>query len=485
MSADDFQALTDWLALYPEWLAVALFLTAFLESLALAGILIPGVAILFAIAALAGQTAMPLTAALLWAGAGAIAGDGLSFALGRQFQGRLDRLWPLNRYPTLISKGEYFFRRHGGKSVIIGRFVGPVRPIIPLVAGALLMPWRRFLAFNLSSAVGWAPVYVLPGYLVGSAMASDIKPPPHFYPVVAISLGILIAVYLLFIRFQLGLGRDSRAYKWLANRTENYQATHRLWHLYSSQRPDHVGEFPLPSLMLGLASLALFLILSQLTLTTDVLVAYDRLATDWLAQLRHPILDGVFVAITLLGDPAILVSGACLAVLVMMFRGFYAAGLHVAGAALVTSMAVWLLKDATAVARPELVLQPPLSEAFPSGHATGITVLCSLLASFIARETRPGRRWQFYLICSLPLVMVAISRIFLGVHWATDVTAGVLLGLAISGLIRTSFSRYDNTPVTIDISLMLAGLVWGAFCLGYVVQQWPSAMIRYSPMLGS
>jgi undecaprenyl-diphosphatase len=481
MSADGFQALTDWLARYPEWLAFALFITAFLESLALAGIIIPGVAILFAIAALAGQTSMPLAAVLIWAGAGAIAGDGISFALGRRFHGRLDRLWPLNRYPRLISKGEQFFRSHGGKSVIVGRFVGPVRPIIPLIAGAFLMPWRRFLAFNLSSAVGWAPVYVLPGYLVGSAMASDLKPPPHFYPVLAASLLILTAVYLLFIRFQLGLGRDSRFYQWLARRMESYRATHRFWRLYSSQRPDHVGEFPLPSLMLGLASLALFVILSILTLTTDLLTAYDQIAADWLTQLRHPVPDSIMVAVTLLGDPTILLSAAVLAILVMMFRGFYAAGFHVAGAALLASVAVWLFKDVTAVARPELVLQPPLSEAYPSGHATGVTVVCSLLASFVSRETRPGMRWQYYLLFSVPIVLVAISRAYLGVHWMTDVSAGVLMGLAISGLVRTSFSRFDNAPVTLDPTLVVAALIWVGICVVYVSQNWTLAMVQYAP----
>ncbi|TGN38179.1 bifunctional DedA family/phosphatase PAP2 family protein [Marinobacter confluentis] len=481
MSADDFQALTDWLALHPHWLAFALFLTAFLESLALAGIVIPGVAILFAMSAMAGQTAMPLMAALLWSGAGAVLGDGLSFALGRLFQGRLDRLWPLNRYPEVISKGEQFFRSHGGKSVIIGRFVGPVRPIIPLIAGALMMPWRRFLAFNLSSAVGWAPVYILPGYLVGSAMASEIKPPPHFYPVVAVSLLILTAVYLLFIRFQLGLGRNSRLYAWLSDKMASYQATHRFWQLYSSQRPDHAGEFPLPSLMLGFASLALFLIVSQLTLATDLLTPYDRLAADWLAQLRHPLPDGLMVGITLLGDLAVLLSAAVLAVMVMVFRGFYAAGIHLAAAALLTSLMVWLLKDATAIARPELVLQPPSSEAYPSGHATGVSVLCALMASFIAREIRPGRRWQYYLLFSVPIVMIAISRAYLGVHWMTDIIAGVLLGLAVTGFIRASFSRFDNRPITLDASLIAAAIVWGVFCVGYVVQQWPQAMAQYAP----
>lgn len=481
MSADDFQALTDWLSLHPQWLAFALFITAFTESLAVAGIVVPGVALLFAIAAFAGQAAMPLAEVLIWTGAGAIVGDGLSFALGRIFHGRLDRLWPLNHYPQFIIKGEHFFRRHGGKSVIIGRFVGPVRPVVPLIAGAFLMPWQRFFAFNLASAVGWAPVYILPGYLVGSAMAADLTPPPHFYPVVAVSAAILAAVYLLLFRFQLGLVRGSRVYSWLAKRMESYQATHSFWRLHSSQRPDQAGEFPLPSLMLGLGSMALFVLASQLTLSTDLLTPYDRVVAEWLAQLRHPVLDGVFVTLTLPGDPAVLVSAALLAALVLVFRGFYAAGLHVAFATVLASLLIWTLKDATAVARPELVASPPSSGAYPSGHATGITLLCSLLASFVAGETSSGRRWKFYLIFSVPLVLVAISRLYLGVHWLTDVMGGVFLGLAITGLIRTSFSRFDNEPITVDVTFVVAALTWAAMSIGYIVYQWPQAMALYAP----
>jgi undecaprenyl-diphosphatase len=148
---------------------------------------------------------MPLPEALLWAGLGAIAGDTASFGLGRLLQGRLTTAWPLSRYPKMISTGERFFYRHGGKSVIIGRFVGPIRPVIPLVAGALMMSWRRFLAFNIGSAIAWAPVYIFPGFLVGSAMASEIRPPAHFYAVIGISLAALALVYFVLLRFQLGL----------------------------------------------------------------------------------------------------------------------------------------------------------------------------------------------------------------------------------------------------------------------------------------
>lgn len=481
MSADWLQALTGWLADNPEWLALALFVTAFFESLALAGIVIPGVAILFGIAVLAGQTAMPIVEALAWAGLGAIAGDGISFALGRLFQGRLDALWPLSRYPQFIDKGERFFRRHGGKSVIIGRFVGPIRPIIPLIAGALLMPWRRFLTFNVFSALGWAPVYILPGYLVGSAMASDLKPPPHFYLVVGISSLILLAIYLMLFRFQLGLGKGSRPYEWLAAKMADYNSTHWFWRQYSSQRPDQTGEFPLPSLMLGLGALALFMIGTQMVLATDVLLPFDQEAANWLALLRHPLLDTAFVAITMLGDPQVLTLGAALFASALAIRGHYAAGIHVVAAAAVTALAVWSLKDATAIARPELAVQPPSSGAYPSGHATGITVMFSLLAAFVARENRIGARWQIYAMFSLPIVLVAISRVYLGVHWFTDIIAGVFLGMAVTGFVRASFSRFDNTPISMDPLMVGAVTTWVGLSLWYMAHNWAHAIAIYAP----
>ncbi|MGF2685956.1 bifunctional DedA family/phosphatase PAP2 family protein [Marinobacter sp. DUT-3] len=479
MSGDWLTSLATWLTSHSEWLAVALFATAFAESLAIAGILIPGVAIIFAIAALAGQIAMPLGEALLWAALGAILGDSISFALGRLCQGKLDRVWPLSRYPKAIHKGEYFFHRYGGVSVVIGRFVGPIRPVIPLVAGALMMPWRRFLLFNLTSALGWAPVYVIPGYLVGSALASDIKPPAHFYPVIAISMGVLIVIYLTVFRFQLGLGYSSRLYQWLAGKMEKYDATHRFWRLYSSERPAQAGEFPLPSLSLAVTATALLLIWSQLATGTTLLQPFDTAVSTWFSQLRQPLFDPTILFFTMTGDAPVLIAAAGCLSLVLLFRGYYGGAVHILAAAGLTFLLVWLLKSFTGTARPDEVLAPPSSGAFPSGHTAGITVLCMLSANFVARETRHRRRWRTYLAFSLPVVLVAFSRLYLGVHWFTDVIGGLFLGLAITGYIRASYSRYDRVPLAPDVSLLGAIVAWIAFTAAYVWHQWPQAMLFY------
>ncbi|MFV8571778.1 bifunctional DedA family/phosphatase PAP2 family protein [Marinobacter sp. SBS5] len=474
---------TSWVAANPGWLALALAATAFIESLAVAGIIVPGVAMLFAFAALAGKSGMPLTEALVWAGVGAVAGDVLSFAIGRMLQGRLHSVWPLSRYPNLLARGEAFFHAHGGKSVIIGRFVGPIRPIIPLIAGAFYMPWQRFLLFNLLSAVGWALTYILPGYLVGAALATGIKPPPHFYLILGLSCAALIAVYIIALRMRLGLGEGSRLYHWLESRMAAYDATHRFWRLYTSARPAHRGEFPLPSLMMATTALALFLILAQLATLSSHLFLLNQQVSEWFELLRQPLLDLPMMAFTLAGDPPVLTAAAALAAASLAFRGYYAAAIHIAAAALLTIISVWLLKSGIGISRPDHVFSPPESGAFPSGHTAGATVLVTLAASFIAGESHQKQRWQSYVLLSLPLIPIALSRLYLGVHWFTDVLGGFFLGLAITGAIRASYSRFDRVPIKAEAVTWIALILWLLFVVFYINEHWGVALQSYAPKL--
>ncbi|MET4025296.1 membrane protein DedA with SNARE-associated domain/membrane-associated phospholipid phosphatase [Marinobacter sp. MBR-99] len=471
-----------WVADNPGWLILALFATAMVESLAIAGIVVPGVAMLFGFAALAGKSGMSMSEALLWAGFGAVVGDQLSFAIGRYFKDRLHSVWPFTRYPGLVTRGENFFNAHGGKSVIAGRFVGPIRPIIPLVAGAMFMPWHRFLFFNLVSAVGWAMVYVLPGFAVGSHLASEIKPPPHFYPVIGVSAAVLVVLYVVVLQFRLGVGEGSRLYQWLESKMARYGTTHRFWRLYTNERPTSKGEFPLPSFVLAAGALALFLILTQLVTYSRRIYELNQLVLTWFELLRQPLLDPPVIAATLLGDPPVLLSAALLAIVVLALRGYYAAAVHIAAAALLALVSVALLKAGLPVDRPDRVLQPPSSGAFPSGHTTGATVLATMAASFVAGENRMRQRWQTYVLLSLPLVPIALSRLYLGVHWFTDVLGGLLLGLAITGAVRASYSRYDRIPLWPDAFTWGAVFIWIMFAIGYLVTQWDAAVLAYGTL---
>lgn len=481
MLADWIHAFSGWLGDHPGWLAAALFAAAFIESLAIAGLIVPGVALLFAIAVLAGKTGMPVWSALGWAAAGAIVGDNVSFWIGRAFTGHLHRVWPFSRHPAVLDRGERFFRKHGGKSVVLGRFVGPIRPVIPLVAGAFGMSGNRFLVFNLTSALAWAPVYVLPGFLVGSAIARQIQLPPHLYPVLGIGGAILAALYLLFFRLQWELDSRSRIYVRARAWMTRYNATHRFWRLLSSQRPDSGGEFPLASLALAVGAAVMFIIWATMTVTTDLLDPLNQQTLTFFSTLRHPLFDPLAVGITLLGNTAVMAFSTGVVTLLLAFRGYYAAALHVLAACVITFALVWSLKYGLDILRPQVDLHPPQSGAFPSGHATGMTVLAGLSASFIAREVRSRLRWQVYSLFSIPILLVAISRLYLGVHWLTDVVGGILLGLSICGGIRASFSRYDQTHLSVDLFTKLAGLLWLAAIAGYVILIGPHALQAYAP----
>lgn len=482
MSTDWLATLTDWLSANPGWLVFSLFVAAFLESLAIAGILVPGVAILFAVSVLAGKTGLPLADGLMWAGLGAIAGDSLSFWIGCRLQGRLHSVWPFSRYPALLNKGESFFLYHGGKSVVIGRFVGPIRPVIPLVAGAMEMPWRRFIAFNVLSAIGWAFAYVAPGHLVGSTLEHAVELPPHFYPILGATLATLALVYLLLFRIQLGLSQSSVIYRRLSAGMGRYNSTHRFWRKMTSHRPATGGEFPLPSLILAGGASALLTLLCLLVTYTPLLGDIDQTTAQFFARLRAPLLDPVFVLTSGLGDTPMLLTAGLVAALAFGFRGYYAAAVHILGAIALSYVVVTLLKSGLSLPRPELVAQPPASGAFPSGHTTGVTVLSGLIASFVAREQLSTRRWRTYLIFSLPMLAVAISRLYLGVHWLSDVIGGMLLGLAVCGLVRSSFSRYDQTPVHFESAFAAAIVLWLAVAAGYLATTWTEAITAYQAL---
>ncbi|WP_154222824.1 DedA family protein [Marinicella rhabdoformis] len=160
----------DWVQLHPNWTGILIFLFAFGESILLVGIILPGAAFLLALGTMIGLGAVEFYPAWFWASLGAFFGDGISFWIGHKYKRRLLKIWPMYKFPDLIDKGERFFKKYGGVSVFIGRFVGPVRPVIPAIGGMMGMNVRLYVAISLVASILWAPFYLLPGMLFGSAM---------------------------------------------------------------------------------------------------------------------------------------------------------------------------------------------------------------------------------------------------------------------------------------------------------------------------
>jgi membrane protein DedA with SNARE-associated domain len=154
---------------HQSWAVAIMFVTAFGESFAFVSLLFPGTTLLIAAGVLMKTGALPYLPVLVGACVGAVFGDTISYWIGRRFGLGIGRRWPFSRNPELLPNGIRFFERHGGKSVFIGRFFGPVRAVIPLAAGIMLMPRGRFWVANVTSAVVWAPMLLLIGDVVGEA----------------------------------------------------------------------------------------------------------------------------------------------------------------------------------------------------------------------------------------------------------------------------------------------------------------------------
>ena len=161
------QLLLDFVKEHESWAIAMMFITGFVESSAFLGLLFPGVTLLIAAGTLTRSGALPYLPVMVGAILGAVSGDWVSYWIGRRFGGGIARLWPFSRNPGLLPNGIRFFARHGGKSVFIGRFWGPLRAVIPLAAAIMDMPPGRFWVANIASAVVWAPMLLFAGDAVG------------------------------------------------------------------------------------------------------------------------------------------------------------------------------------------------------------------------------------------------------------------------------------------------------------------------------
>lgn len=166
MFEEQLQTVLNWATLNPGWSGLIVFAISLSESLIVVGLFIPGVIAMSAIGGLVSSGALKIIPTLMWAIFGAICGDGISYAVGRKFNDDLANFWIFRKFPRWLSRGKQFFLKHGSKSIVVGRFVGPVRPFIPAVAGMMSMDPKKFFIANVVSAILWAPIYMLPGYSI-------------------------------------------------------------------------------------------------------------------------------------------------------------------------------------------------------------------------------------------------------------------------------------------------------------------------------
>lgn len=162
--------LIDFVRQHQVWAAPVVALLAFGESLAFVSLLIPAWGALVAIGALIGASGISFWPIWLAGAIGASLGDWLSYWIGARYKHQVANVWPLTKFPNLLPRGEAFVNKWGVPGIFLARFSGPLRASVPLAAGIFEMPYWRFQAANVLSALVWSGVLLL----FGDAMSHGV-----------------------------------------------------------------------------------------------------------------------------------------------------------------------------------------------------------------------------------------------------------------------------------------------------------------------
>ena len=426
------QPLTSWLYEHPHLALLTTFLVSFAESLAIIGSIIPGTVTMTAIGMLAGAGVMRIDLTFIAAMVGATAGDGASYALGYIYSDRLTHIWPFRSYPNLVNYGKVFFERHGASSVLIGRFVGPMRSLIPVIAGMMRMNRWHFVLANAVSAVGWSILYVLPGVLIGAA-STELSTEGATRLFIVIMLSLII------------LWLTSLAVKWLLIHTNQFLRIklHHFW-IWLIHRP-HIAYYCLlltpkhekkhyPTAALVLLFLGCFLIsiiMIALVLQGSWVAAINNPVYLFLQSLRTQPFDSFFIVINLLFCSIPLFSLIAAVTFFTFYYHDWRALRYWLSLVCTSSIVVYLLTRLVKVPQPNRLLLHPTIPTFPCLNLALATSLFSFFIFYINKHYQTMTLFTLRLLLLILLVLGGIAPLYLGDNWITSIFGSYFIGLTL------------------------------------------------------
>ncbi len=439
-----------------------LLLIAMLESLAFVGILIPGTFFIILFGSLAANGYFSIVDLVWFAVAGAVLGDAASYYLGKRGTGFFSDNNRIFR-TGFLEKGKDFFSRHGAKSIFLGRFVGPVRAVIPFIAGLSAMNPARFYSWDIASAFLWATTHLLLGYFLGHAW--------RLVEVWSTRIGVFLAAAAIFLlcgylfkRFLLHRGKQlfaflgtiiSSAFRSFAEKpaVRRFVANHPRLFAYLGNRLDSRQFTGLPLTLLVIAFfyiLLVFLGVIDDILRSETIVTVDKNIENLLFVYRSPLLVKVFLWITVLGKFKIVLASAL--ALTLIFRLWNRLKLVAPLWITLAGSFLFILLGKEALHRPRPAGFAVYSESyfsFPSGHATIAMALFGFTAYFLWTETETWKtRLNIIFAAAMAILTIGFSRLYLGVHFLSDVLGGYLLGLLwlIIGICISELSLFQPVP---------------------------------------
>lgn len=425
------QPYLDYFSQNPEWALTVIFLIAFGEALLIIGLFVPSTAVLVGAGMLVGTGHLEFWPVFLATAIGAIAGDQVSYWAGRLFGDRLRTMWPLSNYQSLFLRGEDFVRSHGGKSIAIGRFVPGVKAVVPGIVGMLGMNQLYFVFVNFTSGIVWALAHVVPGVLMGQGLALAGELSGRLLVVLLVLLLTLAVAGYLVRLAAAGLSPLlSRLLADLSQWAKQRQSKflRRLGYAIAPDNPRSVLVVAFTAVIMA-SLIALADIISGLV-GRDAVANADLSMHTLMKEIRNAPADELMIAITMLGDGAVLTATVAAMLLWLAWRRSYRAALAAFIVFAAAQVFVPLVKYVIQRPRPVELLGGTESFSFPSAHATLAVVTFGLLAVLVSHAMGRWGRAVVYAACGIAATAIAFSRLYLGAHWLSDVLGGLLFGTA-------------------------------------------------------
>jgi membrane protein DedA with SNARE-associated domain/membrane-associated phospholipid phosphatase len=426
MTSDWLNDITTWIGAHPVAAGGLIFLVAFCDALAVVGIVVPALPLLFAVGTLIGLGHIDGPYAVLCAAVGAFAGDALSYWLGWRWGPAMRQHWLFRRYPQFIDRGERLFRKHGSKGIIIARFVGAVRPFVPAVAGMLHVPLKRYAPASAVAAVLWAASFLAPGWIFGAS----------YDAVAAVADRLALVLLALVVVLALVWAVVLYTYRWFAGHADRLLARALKW----THAHPHLGRYAAPLIQANRPESAALAMLAMCLTAIGwgwfallaVLVAHggplglDLQVNALMATLRNPLADRFLAALASIGDLQVLLPAMVAPLVWLLWRKRFAAALHWIAALAFGFVFTAFLGLTVDMPRPPTATS---GFGFPSIPVTMITIVFGFFAVLIAREL-PGRArvWP-YLVSGAAVALLGFARLYFGAHWLSDIVGGALFGI--------------------------------------------------------
>jgi len=467
---------------HPHWGIVLTFFIAFAESLPVVGTIIPGSVTMTAIGVLVGTAVLPAIPAFAWAIVGAFIGDCVGYWLGVKYRDQIPNMWPFKKYGKYLIAGETFFAKHGGKSVLIGRFVGPVRSLIPLIAGILKLSTPRFILAAIPSAILWAVLYMLPGVALG-ALSLEL---PAGIATKFILGGLLLILLIWVIKvivtlfFQQVWRVIDHSMQRLWTLLKSIKSLNWLtWLIAAPSKIDRHTQLSLAIFSLLSIFMTTFVICSALH--HGFFTQINEPVYHFMMSLRTPLRDSIMTVITMLGDKWLMLIYSCIILAWLILQRYPRIAIHWFALMVLSFGSIHSIKHFWYSARPTTDLAGLTHSSLPSGHTTLITALLGFTVMLFAQRLHNNKRTTSYKILVTLILLMGISRLYLGAHWLSDVVAGILLGtscLLVTTLSLRRLQTFKLPPTKFGIfaasALVVVWTAWG-------IMHYHGALKNYAP----